>query len=236
MRVTLNLATRPYADFGPILLRLRIAIAVLAVVALGLGLGLYAIGAKAAAARTEAAKLDHSIARVQQERQGYQALMKQPENAAVLTGAENLNQLIDQKAFSWTLAMEDLERVLPGGVQATTLEPTRDPKTGEITLKLRVLGPRDRAIELVQNLEHSRRFVHPRIAGESEEATSGPNQRVEPVSASSRVNFEVVAEYVPPAPDERTSAKPAAEPSPASIPSAGIHRVPSTGPRRGGAR
>ena len=43
--------------------------------------------------------------------------------------------------------MEDLETVLPSGVQVTTLEPIRD-KDGHITLRLRVLGPRDRSIQL----------------------------------------------------------------------------------------
>ncbi len=96
------------------------------------------------------------------ERHGYEAMMRQPDNAAVLAQAENLNQLFDEKAFSWTLAMEDLETVLPGGVQVTTLEPSRD-KDGHITLRLRVLGPRDRTIQMVENLEHSRRFLRPRI-------------------------------------------------------------------------
>jgi len=49
-----------------------------------------------------------------------------------------------------------------------------------------VLGPRDRSIQLVENLEHSRRFLSPRIVGESSESTNGPNQRAEPVSASNR--------------------------------------------------
>jgi len=48
MRVTLNLATRPFADLGPAVKRLRIAIAVLAGVAIGLGLGLHAFHKKAA--------------------------------------------------------------------------------------------------------------------------------------------------------------------------------------------
>ena len=49
--------------------------------------------------------------------------------------------------------MEDLETVLPGGVQVTTLEPVRD-KQGNITLRLRIVGPRDKDLETVQNLEH----------------------------------------------------------------------------------
>ena len=43
MRITLNLATRPYADIGPAIKRLRIAMAVLVVVGIGLGVGLHAL-------------------------------------------------------------------------------------------------------------------------------------------------------------------------------------------------
>ena len=104
--------------------------------------------------------------------------MRQPDNAQVLdAGRQSSTQLFDQKAFSWTLAMEDLETVLPGGVQVTTLEPIRDEKTARITLKLRVVGPRDKDVELVQNLEHSRHFLRPAIVGESSENSGGPGQR-----------------------------------------------------------
>ena len=197
MKININLATRPFADVGPILKRLRISMAAFALVSIGLGVGLHLLHAKAEAARAREHTLDAQIAKINGERQGYQALMRQPDNALVLQEANNLNALFDQKAFSWTLAMEDLETVLPGGVQVTTLEPVRDEKTGQITLKLRVVGPRDKGIELVQNLEHSRHFLHPAITGESLESNGGPNTALEPVSASNRVNFDLNAEYNP---------------------------------------
>jgi type IV pilus assembly protein PilN len=99
--------------------------------------------------------------------------------------------------------MEDLETVLPGGVQVTSIEPVRNTKDGSITLHLRVVGPRDRAVDLVQNLERSKHFLQPRIVGESSESTGGPNERLEPISASNRVNFELLAEYSSTAPMER---------------------------------
>ena len=102
--------------------------------------------------------------------------------------------------------MEDLETVLPGGVQVTSLEPARA-KDGHITLKLRVIGPRDRAVELVANLEHSRRFVLPRIVGENAESTNGQNERAEPVSASNRVDFELLADYNPATAEEHKQAR-----------------------------
>jgi type IV pilus assembly protein PilN len=196
MRITINLATRPFADVGPILKRLRIAMAVFALVSIGLGTGLYLLHQKAVEARARNHSLDGDIARITHERQNYEALMRQPDNAQVLAQVGNLNRLFDEKAFSWTLAMEDLETVLPGGVQVTTLEPIRD-KEGRITLRLRVVGPRDKAVEVVQNLEHSRHFIRPAIVGESSENTGLPGQQLEPVSISSKVSFEMVAEYNP---------------------------------------
>jgi type IV pilus assembly protein PilN len=201
MRITLNLSTRPYSDIGPAIKRLRIAIGISAVLALGLGLGVFFLHQKAEAARASEQQVQNRIDAIYKERQGYQVLMRRPANAAVLAQAVALNQLFDEKAFSWTLAMEDLETVLPGGVQVSTLEPVRD-KNGLITLHLRVIGPRDHAIDLVKNLEHSKRFLLPRIVGENSESTGGAGERLEPVSASSRVNFDLLAEYNPASPGE----------------------------------
>ena len=197
MKITINLATRPFADFGPMIKRLRIAMVAFAVVSIGLGVGIHFLHSKAEAARGRQNALDGEIAKINNERQGYQSMMGQPDNHQVLDQAGNLNALFDQKAFSWTLAMEDLETVLPGGVQVTALEPIRDEKSARISLKLRVVGPRDKDVELVQNLEHSRHFLSPAIVGESTENSGGPGQALEPVSASNKMNFDLTAEYNP---------------------------------------
>lgn len=198
MRITLNLATRPFADLGPAKKRLHIAMAVLVVIAACLAQGLHLMHKKAEAARARAHSLDGDIAQITSEQQNYVAMMHKPVNAKLLTQVQALNQLFDEKAFSWTLAMENLETVLPGGVQVSTLEPIRG-KDGHITLHLRVVGPRDKAVELVSNLEHSSRFLLPRIVGESSaESGEGPNAHLEPVSASNRFNLDILAEYNPP--------------------------------------
>jgi type IV pilus assembly protein PilN len=240
MRITLNLATRPFADFGPAIKRLRIGMGILALIAIGLLLGLRALHQKAELARAREHSLDGQIAGISAERQRYQAMMQQPDNARLLTQAEALNKLFDEKAFSWTLAMENLETVLPGGVQVTTLEPVRA-KDGHITVRMRVVGPRDRAVELVRNLENSRRFLEPRIVGENSETTSGPNQRVIPVSATNPFNFDLLAEYNPPTPNEARASgkhsaaggKPVLQYAPDSNDPAFAHhsdRIPYTGP------
>jgi len=242
MRIGINLATRPFADLGPTLKRLRIAMGILALAAIALGFGLHMIHESADKARAHAHSLDGQIAAMNHERQGYMAMMRKPANALVLAQSESLNGLFDDKAFSWTLAMEDLETVLPGGVQVTSIEPVRD-KDGRIGLHLRVLGPRDKAIELVANLEHSRRFLNPQIANETAETSGGPGQQLEPVSASNRVNFDLTAEYNPAGPEELKAQKAKAAASErAERPGGasggnfalrpGQHRIPYTGSPR----
>jgi len=237
MRITLNLATRPFTDIGPAIKRLRIGMAVLAALCLLFVLGLHLFDSQAAEARAREHSLDGAIAQVQAERQQDQDLMRQPGNAQILTQAEFLNERFDEKAFSWTLAMEAMETVLPAGVQVTSIEPQRG-KDGHITVELRVLGPHDRSVDLVRNLEHSRRFLEPRIESESAESSSNANQQLGPVSASNRFEFELFADYNPPTLEERGNLRNAAthrassSPAPRVVPAFPLQRGrgPYTGP------
>jgi type IV pilus assembly protein PilN len=206
MRISLNLATRPFTDFGPAVKRLRIAMGVLAFLCILFGLGLHFFDSRAAAARAREHSVDTQIARVQDEHQRAEDVMRRPDNAQLLEQAQALNQIFDEKSFSWTLAMEALETVLPPGVQVSSIEPVRE-KDGHITLHLRVVGGHDRAVELVRNLEHSRRFLQPRIVNESAETSNAPNKRPEPPSASNPFDFDLFADYNPPSREERIALK-----------------------------
>lgn len=201
MRITLNLATRPFTDIGPILKRLRIGMLVLVLLCGAFTLGLHALHSKAAAARARAHSLDGAIASATAERHSYERMMQQPDNARLLAQTQSLNKLFDEKAFSWTLTIESLETVLPGGVQVSNLQPIRE-KDGSIVLQMRVIGPRDKGIEFVSNLEHSHRFLSPRIVNESSLTDSGPGQRMQPVSDTNRFSFDLLADYNPPSPEE----------------------------------
>lgn len=216
MRITLNLATRPFADLAPALRRLRIGMVVLAVLSLLFLLGLHLFDREAATARARDHSLDGQIARVEGERMAAEAFMNRPDNARLLNQTEFLNQRFDEKAFSWTLAMEAMETVLPAGVQVTAIEPQRD-KDGHITVHVRVVGPRDKADDLVANLERSRRFLTPRIVGETAESSNGPAQRQEPISPANRFDFDLLADYNPPTPEERVAAERAAAKAAAKV-------------------
>src|SRR6266851_4162203 len=164
MRISVNLANRPFVELRPLFARLRLAMGVLAVLAIGLGFALHSLNAKAAVARARMDRLKAETHQYQHERQVNEARMHQPQNMAVLERSQFLNALFASKSFSWTAVMMDLERVLPAGVQVTSIEPATS-KTGEVSIRLRVSGDRDRAVELVRNLERSQRFVSPRLAG-----------------------------------------------------------------------
>src|ERR1700685_242771 len=115
--------------------------------------------------------------------------MRQPQNAAVLTRAHFLNALFLSKSFSWTAVMMDLETVLPGGVQVTAIEPQIS-ADWDVVIRLRVSGERDRPVQLVRNLERSRRFLGPRLTGEATQAKEGTQGRPAINGAPTGVEFE----------------------------------------------
>jgi type IV pilus assembly protein PilN len=199
MRVSLNLASRPYIELRPLYQRLRVFALLLLVTGAVLFWALRIEQRKAAAARGRVETIETATARIQRERQQAEASMRRPDNAAVLAQSQFLNNLYLHKAFSWTAVMMDLERVLPPGVQVLNLDPVVA-KDGSVTIRLRVAGPRERSIELVRNLEHSRRFRSPRIASETAQNAS-QNGQVNPnfqaVNVTNGVNFDVLAEYNP---------------------------------------
>jgi type IV pilus assembly protein PilN len=214
MRITLNLASKPFIELRPLYARLRWLMAILLLVAIPLWFLLRVEQRKAAIANAKLQAVEDSIHRLENQQRSYQALMRQPQNAAVLTQAAFLNQLFAEKAFSWTAVMMDLETVLPAGVQVMNIDPEIDTKSGNVTIRLRVNGQRDRAVDLVRNLEHSRRFLQPRLASESLETTTTGNQaNFQSANGPTNVNFDVLAEYNPLT--EREAAKTAAKETPA---------------------
>jgi type IV pilus assembly protein PilN len=205
MRIQLNLASRPFVELGPLYLRLRILIVLLAVIAVPLWMLLATERRKASEAAGRLDAVEQNIRALEAQRQAFQAQMREPQNATVLSQSQFLNQMFASKAFSWTAVMMDLENVLPSGVQVLNIDPVIA-RNGKVTIRLRVNGPHNLGVDLVRNLEHSHRFLAPRLARET--AENNQNQRqVEPVNTAANVNFDLLAEYNP---LPETPAKPAA--------------------------
>ena len=192
MKISLNLASRPFTDLTDVYKRLRIAMGILALAAIALGVLLHFVLQHDQRAYERTHVIDDALANMAAERHGYETMMQQPANAKVLDQTDALNELFDEKAFSWTLVMKDLETVLPNPVQVTQIEPVRT-KDGQVILHLRVLGPREENIRLVVNMEHSNRFLRPRIVGESPQSDS--TGRVQMVSANSGEELDLLTDY-----------------------------------------
>jgi len=197
MRISVNLANRPFVELRPLFARLRLAMVVLALLAIGLGFALHSLNAKAAVARARMDALKTETNKYQHERQVNEARMRQPQNMAVLERSQFLNAVFAWKSFSWTAVMMDLEKVLPTGVQVTSIEP-QVTKEGDVNIRLRVSGDRERAVLLVRNLETSQRFLSPRLSSEQAQTQEG-NRGVNaaPVTVPGAVQFEILSGYNP---------------------------------------
>jgi type IV pilus assembly protein PilN len=171
---------------------------VLAACAIGLAIGSHIEARRLERAEVQMTELKLKTEQAEHEKHMNEARMRLPANAEVLDRAHFLNALFLRKSFSWTAVMMDLENVLPIGVQVTSIEPqvTAD---GEVAIRLRVSGERDRAVQLVRNLERSKRFLQPRLSGESSQAKEGTNgtPAAGAPGAPAGVEFDILANYNP---------------------------------------
>lgn len=199
MRISVNLATRPFVELRPLFARLRLAMVGLAVLAVVLGFWLHSLNVKAAKAAMQMQEIRAKTQRFQQEKLDNEARMRRPENRGVLERSQFLNGVFAAKSFSWTAVMMDLEKVLPTGVQVTSLEPQIQ-KDGSVRIRLRVSGDRERAVQLVRNLEGSQRFVAARLAGEAAQTADTSRAGLQLAGAligPGTVEFEIFSGYNP---------------------------------------
>jgi type IV pilus assembly protein PilN len=196
MRISVNLASRPFVELRPLFARLRLAMGLLAVLAIGLGFGLHTLNGKARAAQAKMDSLKAKTQEFEQERLANEARMRQPQNRGVLERSQFLNALFAEKSFSWTAVMMDLEKVLPVGVQVTSMEP-QVAKDGSVNVRLRVSGERSKAVQLVRNLETSQRFVAPRLSGAAAQTQEAGRGAVVQVAGPAAVEFEILSNYNP---------------------------------------
>jgi type IV pilus assembly protein PilN len=198
MKISVNLATHPYVELRPVYTRLRTWMAILALTGLALWFMYRSEHAQAQEAQARVAEVQHRVQQLEAEQQSYKEMMAEPHNAGILKQADYLNGLFRRKAFSWTATMEDLENVLPSGVQVLSIDPIIA-KDGHVTIHLRVTGARDRALDLIRNLEQSKHFAAPRLEAETlaNTDTGSGRQVAQPISDTNQVNFDILADYRP---------------------------------------
>jgi type IV pilus assembly protein PilN len=195
MQITINLSSTPYLDVEPLIRRLR---------AIAIGLGALTTCAaillgfahfRKHAAQTEENRLDTAIARESDELTASRKLLEMPENVSIANRALALNSLFDEKSFSWTLLMKQFEGLVPPEVQLATIQPVRG-KDGAIDIRMHVIGPREKVIELIHGIELSKNFSLPHVTAETAHNNDArPNQRALALTASSVEDFDIEAGY-----------------------------------------
>ena len=184
MRISINLATRPYEDLRSFFLRWGVLLVVMVAITAAL---LY----KAFDGWRHTRDVGHSIAeketaisRMDREITSAQVTLNQPNNKTLRDQSEFLNELIARKAFSWTQVFSNLEQMMPARLHVVSIQPELD-EQNQLELKMTVSGDsRERVVELLRNMEESEQFRAPQLSSES-------------VEQQGRMNFQITALYVP---------------------------------------
>ena len=167
MRLDLNLATQPYEDVRDFLIKWGSAVGIALVASIVLIWMAVSGWRHSRDVDRDMSAKRQEIARLKDEEQRAQALLNLPQNSGTRTQAALLNALFARKAFSWTQAFADLEKVLPSRVRVVSIQPQLD-TDNQLTIGLVIAADsRDKAIEMLKNLEDSKHFQSARLLSES---------------------------------------------------------------------
>jgi Tfp pilus assembly protein PilN len=199
----LNLASDPFRNERlPVLL---LAVAAVGVLTLTVAHALVlreVLPGRTSGIQKEAAALDAESAKLREEARAPRVPRPQP---AGLAEWGLIKDLVDRRAFSWTLLFAHLESVLPDGVRLVSVAPST--RKGEVAIDVTAVArsPED-AREFVRRLEGREEFddVYLREEGDAGEVRFSMKYRASPTRA------------LPPAP-ARADASPDGEPSPGAV-------------------
>jgi type IV pilus assembly protein PilN len=187
MRLDINLATHAYEDSRQFWMRWGTALALLGLVTVGLLIASITGWYNARVDRKKISDLRAQIAQREQEQTSAEAMLNRPENRVMREKSQYLNELIARKTFSWTQAIETLERLMPPKIHLVSIAPELN-EDNQLAIKMVVAGDSsERAFELVRRMEGSKHFRETRIEGQTETTQPG----------SEGVQVSILAVYVP---------------------------------------
>jgi type IV pilus assembly protein PilN len=167
MRVSLNLATHPFGRNRFFYAVSAVAGAVLAAVAVFLVVTFvqsYRVSPELARQQDQHRQ---QLAALAQRQAKLEAVLREPQNAAVLERSLFLNDLLFRKAISWTRTFADLEQLLPPRVRLISVRPQITPEHG-VSLDMQIGSEtREGFIDFLKGLEGSELFHSPMLHGDS---------------------------------------------------------------------
>lgn len=185
LRVPVNLASEPFIGTRRVVAG-TVAAAVLlsASLALLISLSLMERGQADEMQRT-LARLESESRALASERASLEAVLRRPENAAVLERSLFLNELLYAKGISWTRLFDDLERVMPYNVRLVSIRPQITGQNNQVLLDV-VVGAQSEqpVIDLLVRLEKSPRF-----------GRATPQNRMPPTQSEPLLRWRFSANY-----------------------------------------
>lgn len=197
MRVNINLATQKYEDSRAFFARWGTAVAAAALVTILLGTLATLNYSDTEKDRKTSSDKRLQIAEVESGRVANEAILNRPENRDTREQARFWNDVIDQKSFSWTRLLSDMEKIMPARAFVISVKPALDVDKMDIARGLKldlVIGgeKHEDAVELVRKMEGSDHFRQPYIKSESVTTPVRGGQAV--------VEFHIETFYAPAAP------------------------------------
>jgi hypothetical protein len=131
------------------------------------------------------------IAKLDREKTAAETTLNKPENRGTRDQSQFLNDLIRRKAFSWTQAFAELEKLMPPRLHVVSMRPELS-GDNQLQIKMVVAGDsHERALDLVRRMEQSQHFRQTKIDEESLATGQTPGDNVQ---------FDISTMYVPQAP------------------------------------
>jgi hypothetical protein len=204
LRLNINLASTPYENARRFYVQWGLALALMIALTVVLAVGAVRTWRANHALSRSIAEERARIEKLNEQEKADLAILAESKNSDVRDRSQALNALIVRKSFSWTRIFNDLEKMMPTQLHVVSIAPQLS-TSNQLQIRMMVAGAsRDKAIELVQNMEKAPDFQNAQIVSETTLADRK--------QASDAVTFNIVAEYNPSnSTDKRASATATAE-------------------------
>lgn len=197
MRTKINLATQPYEDARQYLARWGPLVALLFVVTAGLVFVTVRNVRSSSDINRQLSAMRSDIGALDAEKSEAETMLALPQNRGTVQKSQYLNGIFARKAFSWTTVFSDMEKLMPPGLHVLSITPELDPQN-QLQVHIVVGGERrDRAIQLVRNLEQTPRFRNVMLRSDVTNQTGGGSTGRNQAGVEDLIKFDIVAQYIP---------------------------------------
>ncbi len=224
MRLNINLASQPYEVAREYTRRMTGLIAALTLAAVVLVAYIVYQRVHSRGINRQLADVERQIDSLNHEESQARAILNKPANKVIADQSEFLNDLFARKAMSWTHIFTVMEKIVPPQLHVVSMKPEYS-KTNDLVLHVVVAtDSRDRAVELVRNMEKSSHFRQPQVVAENVVSNTS-----EQSANSGAIQFDIAAIYVPSAADieekPEAGAAPGEKTAPSPVPAAPVKKA-----------